>query len=125
MLEMVEARALRAKTPTRFLTAAIDGFLDGLLDPANQQILIIDAPAVLGVSRFTELDEKNALGPLTEAIKASELTTREPDVLARLMFGMLTRAGLLIAVAEEPRKARNEIAATIREMILTLGSRTT
>ena len=126
MLETVEARALlQAENPTRVLTAAIDGFLDALLDPANQQILIIDAPAVLGVSRFTELDEKNAFGPLTEAIKASNLTSRQPDVLARLMFGMLTRAGMLIAAAEEPRKTRNEIAATMREIILALGSRPT
>ena len=123
MLEAVEAAALRAENPTRVLTAAIDGFLDALLDPANQQILIIDAPAVLGVSRFTELDEKNAFGPLTEAIKASDLATRQPDVLARLMFGMLTRAGMLIAAAKEPRETRNEIAATMREIIFALGSR--
>jgi AcrR family transcriptional regulator len=121
MLEAVEARALRSQTPADVLTAAIDGFLDALLDPASQQILIIDAPAVLGVSRFTELDEKNAFGPLTEAIKASGLTVRQPDVLARLMFGMLTRAGMLIAAAEDPRKARNEIAATMHEIVLALG----
>ena len=124
MLETVEAGALRAETPTGVLTAAIDGFLDALLDPAKQRILIIDAPAVLGVSRFTELDEQNAFGPLTEAIKASGLMTSQPDILARLMFGMLTRAGMLIAAAEEPRKARNEIAATMREVILALGRRT-
>lgn len=120
MLEAVETGALQAKTPTGVLTAAIDGFLDALLDPAGQQILIIDAPAVLGVSRFTELDEKDAFGPLTEAVRASGLATRQPDVLARLMFGMLTRAGMLIATAEDPRKARDEIAATMREIILAL-----
>ena len=121
MLEAVETRALRAETPAGVLTAAIDGFLDALLDPANQQILIIDAPAVLGVSRFTELDEKNAFGPLAEAIKASGLATRQPDMLARLMFGMFTRAGMLIATTEDPRKARDEIAATMREIILALS----
>jgi AcrR family transcriptional regulator len=121
MLEAVDARALRAQAPADVLTAAIDGFLDALLDPASQQILIIDAPAVLGVSRFTELDEKNAFGPLTEAIKASGLAVGQPDVLARLMFGMLTRAGMLIATAGDPRKARNEIAATMHEIVLALG----
>ena len=121
MLEAVETRALRSQTPADVLTAAIDGFLDALLDPASQQILIIDAPAVLGVSRFTELDEKNAFGPLTEAIEASGLTVRKPDVLARLMFGMLTRAGMLIATAGDPRQARDEIAATMHEIVLALG----
>ena len=121
MLEAVEARALRSQTPADVLTAAIDGFLDALLDPATQQILIIDAPAVLGVSRFTELDEKNAFGPLTEAIKASGLAVRQPDVLARLMFGMLTRAGMLIATAVDPRQARDKVAATMHEIVLALG----
>ena len=120
MLEAVETRALGAQAPADVLTAAIDGFLDALLDPASQQILIIDAPAVLGVSRFTELDEKNAFGPLTEAIRASGLTAR-PDVLAHLMFGMLTRAGMLIATAEDPRTARDEIAAMMHEIVLALG----
>ena len=121
MLEAVETRALRSQTPADVLTAAIDGFLDALLDPAIQQILIIDAPAVLGVSRFTELDEKNTFGPLTEAIEASGLTVRQPDVLARLMFGMLARAGMLIATAGDPRQARDEIAATMHEIVLALG----
>lgn len=121
MLEAVEALALRATTPAGVLTAAVDGFLDALLDPASQQILIIDAPAVLGVSRFTELDEKDAFGPLAEAIRASGLTVRQPEVLARLMFGMLTRAGMLIATAADPRQARDEIAATMSEIILALG----
>jgi len=121
MLEAVEALALRATTPAAVLTAAVDGFLDALLDPASQRILIIDAPAVLGVSRFTELDEKDAFGPLAEAIRASGLTARQPEVLARLMFGMLTRAGMLIATAADPRQARDEIAATMSEIILALG----
>jgi hypothetical protein len=37
------------------------------------------------------------------------------------MFGMLTRAGMLIAAAKEPRETRNEVAATMREIILALG----
>ena len=42
-------------------------------------------------------------------------------MLARLMFETFTRAGMLIAMTEDPRKARDEIAATMREIILALG----
>ncbi len=42
-----------------------------------------------------------------------------------LALMMLTRVGLLIAAAKEPRKARNEIAATMHEIIRALGSRPT
>jgi hypothetical protein len=37
------------------------------------------------------------------------------------MFGMLTRAGMLIATAEDPRTARDEIAAMMHEIVLALG----
>ena len=117
MLEAAEARALASPDPVRMLTNAIDGFLDAMLDPAYQRIIVIDAPAVLGVSRFTELDERHALEPFLEVVKAAGLRTKEPEVLSRLMFGMLTRAGMLITTSPQPRKARNAAATAMHELI--------
>lgn len=117
MLEAAEARALASPDPVRMLTNAIDGFLDAMLDPAYQRIIVIDAPAVLGVSRFTELDERQALEPFLEVVKAAGLRTKEPEVLSRLIFGMLTRAGLLITASPQPRKARNAAATAMHELI--------
>jgi hypothetical protein len=45
------------------------------------------------------------------------LRTREPEVLSRLIFGMLTRAGMLIAAASQPRKTRNAAATAMHELI--------
>ena len=44
-------------------------FLDRVLDPEVQQILVTDGPAVLGLARFIELDERNALEPAVKAIE--------------------------------------------------------
>lgn len=117
MLEAAEARALASPDPVRMLTNAIDGFLDAMLDPAYQRIIVIDAPAVLGVSRYTELDEREAFQPFLDAVKAAGLRTREPEVLSRLIFGMLTRAGMLIAASSQPRKARNAASTALHEVI--------
>ena len=38
-----------------------DAFLDGVLQPDVQRILVLDGPAVLGLARYTELDEQYAL----------------------------------------------------------------
>ena len=45
------------------------------------------------------------------------LRTREPEVLSRLIFGMLTRAGMLIAASPQPRKTRNAVATALHELI--------
>ena len=43
------------------LAAGFGAFLDKVLEPEVQQIIITDAPAVLGLARFTELDERYGL----------------------------------------------------------------
>jgi AcrR family transcriptional regulator len=117
MLEAAERQALTSTDPVQVLTSAIDGFLDAMLDPAYQRIVVIDAPAVLGASRFTELDERDAFGPFVEVVQAAGFRTAEPEVLSRLIFGMLTRAGMLIATSEQPKKARNQASTAMHELI--------
>jgi hypothetical protein len=41
----------------------------------------------------------------------------DPPTLARLLFGALTRAGLLIASSAEPKATRDAVAATLRTML--------
>ena len=42
------------------LARGFEAFLDGVLQPDMQRILIVDGPAVLGLARYTELDEQYA-----------------------------------------------------------------
>src|ERR1700751_730485 len=41
------------------LARGFEAFLDGVLQPDMQRILIVDGPAVLGLARYTEIEEKN------------------------------------------------------------------
>jgi hypothetical protein len=83
--------------------------------------VITDAPAVLGLARFTELDERYAFAATVAALEAANaagvLAVADPQTLARLLFGALTRAGLLIASSAEPTATRDAVAATLRAMI--------
>jgi AcrR family transcriptional regulator len=103
------------------LTAGFGAFLDAVLEPEVQRIVITDAPAVLGLARFTELDERYAFAAAVEAFEAANdaglLRVADPPTLVRLLFGALTRAGLLIASSAEPRATRDAVAATLREII--------
>jgi len=69
-----------------FLARGFEAFLGVILEPAAQRILITDAPAVLGLARFTELDEKFAFAAI-----AGAGTPAEQSVLPRALSCWLIR----------------------------------
>jgi AcrR family transcriptional regulator len=103
------------------LIAGFGVFLDKVLEPEVQRILLTDAPAVLGLARFIELDERHAfpatVAALTAASEAGTLRVDDPPTLARLLLGALTRAGLLIAGSADPVATRDAVAVTLRALI--------
>lgn len=103
------------------LIAGFGIFLDKVQEPEVQRILLTDAPAVLGLARFIELDERYAF-PATVAVlaaanEAGTLRVDDPPTLARLLLGALTRAGLLVAGSAEPAATRDAVAVTLRALI--------
>jgi AcrR family transcriptional regulator len=115
------AAASSAADPIELLVAGFGAFLDQVLEPDVQRIILTDAPAVLGLARFTELDERYAFAATVAALEAANATgtlqVDDPATLARLLLGALTRAGLLIANSPEPGTARDAVAATLRTLI--------
>src|SRR5215469_5804646 len=110
------AAAQGASDVIEALAAAFEAFLDKVLEPDVQRIIITDAPAVLGPARFTELDERYAFAAIVAALEiaagSGSLRADDPPTLARLLLGMLTRGGMLIASAADPLATRDSVAAT-------------
>ena len=122
--ELLEASAAAASTGHGHvdrLSRGFDAFLDAVLDPYVQRIVLLDAPAVLGLARFTELDERYAFGAVVVALERARadgaLRVPHPETLARLLLGALTRGGLLIASAPDPHQTRDDVARTIRDLL--------
>jgi AcrR family transcriptional regulator len=109
-----------------FLSRAFESFLDAVLEPAVQRIVIIDAPAVLGLARFTELDERYAYAEIVAVIEAAvaqgELRVEDPETLTRLLLGALTRGGMLIANSDQPRVTRDAVAKAMRALLGSLST---
>lgn len=103
------------------LAAGFEAFLDGMLDPDVQRILVTDAPAVLGLARFTELDERYAFATIAAELKAAaedgRLRADDPDTLARLLLGALTRGSMLIAQSPAPEQARDAVVRSLRLLL--------
>ena len=107
------------------LARGFEAFLDSMLVPEVQRICITDAPAVLGLARFTELDERYAFatlaGELRAAIAAGRLQAEDPETLARLLLGALTRGSMLIAGSADARQTRDRVVRVIRALLTGLA----
>jgi hypothetical protein len=72
-------------------------------------------------ARFVELDERYALDAAVQAIEAANaaglLRVADPPTLVRLLFGAMTRAGLLIASAPDPKATRDAVGGTFRQLL--------
>jgi AcrR family transcriptional regulator len=114
-------------TDVEFLARGFDAFLDAVLKPDLARIVVIDAPAVLGLARYTELDEQYAFAAIVTALKAAadsgQLAVADPQTLARLLLGALTRGAMLIANSVEPARTRDEVSAAVRAMLAGFAAR--
>jgi AcrR family transcriptional regulator len=120
VVEKVAVTALSETDPWQQQIAALEAFLDSCLDPAVQQIVLVDAPSVLGLATWREIEAAYGLGLVRaglELVMDAGLIERQPiEPLAHLIFGALTEAGLMIARAEDVKAARAEVGASVQRM---------
>lgn len=103
------------------LARGFEAFLDAVLEPKLQRILILDGPAVLGPARYTELDERYAfaviVAGLRAATEAGTLQVDDPETVTRLLLGALTRGAMLIANSPDPVGTRQAVALSMRTLL--------
>lgn len=103
------------------LARGFEAFLDSVLEPELQRILILDGPAVLGPARYTELDERYAFAVIVAALRAATeagtLHVDDPETVTRLLLGALTRGAMLIANSTDPVKTRHAVALSMRTLL--------
>lgn len=122
--ELAEASATAALRETdqwQQILAAVDAFLDACVDPAVQQIMMIDAPSVLGWDEWREIDAQYGLGLVKASLEhamETGLIERQPiEPLAHLVVGALDEAGMYIARAADAGKARAEMGKSVERML--------
>jgi AcrR family transcriptional regulator len=78
-------------------------------DPVVRQIMLIDAPAVLGWQRWRELDEQGPLGIIKGLLSAAadegRIEARQVDSFAHIVLASLNELSLMIARADNRKKA--------------------
>jgi AcrR family transcriptional regulator len=125
---------LEAELAERLVTAIPEGasvddalqtgyemFLDACLEPDMQQIVLRDAPAVLGWEEWREISARHGLGLiealLTTGMATGEITPQPVRPLAHAMLGALDEIALLVARADNTATARTEAAQAFTTFI--------
>jgi AcrR family transcriptional regulator len=110
-----------AATPADAIRASVDAWLEVSGDLEVRQLVLLDAPSVLGWAGFRDIAQRYSLGMteqlLTEAIKAGQLARQPVRALALILIGALDEAAMAIATAEDPKRARREIRQVLRHLI--------
>ena len=78
-------------------------------DPVIRQIMLIDAPAVLGWQRWREIDEQGPLGLIRDCLAyaagTGRIEHRHVDTFAHIVLAAANEVAMMIARADDPAAA--------------------
>lgn len=110
--------------PVASMRAGCAAWLEVVLDPEVQRIVLLDPPAVLGWTRWRELDEQYMLRGLRTSIEhladAGRVEAGEADVLAHMVLAAASEAALLIARADDENEALRRGKAALDTLLTRL-----
>jgi AcrR family transcriptional regulator len=111
--------------PWSAIVASSNAFLDACVDRTVQQIVLIDAPAIVGLEkRDTDEAYLTSVKELIRAAIAQGLIDDQPvDPLAHIIFGALHEAAMLIARGDDKAAARHSVSGAIGRLFEGLRGR--
>lgn len=119
--ERVAKEASATDDPVEALRIGCRTWLRMSLDRDVQRICLIDAPAVVGWTRWREIDEMRTLGGLRRNLELiaeqGRLADGDIDLLAHMVLASVAEAALLIVRADKPRTALKVGEAAVETLL--------
>jgi AcrR family transcriptional regulator len=110
-----------AADPIDIMTLGAHTWLDVCAEPEVQQIVLLDAPAVLGWERWREIGMRYGMGlvegVLTQAIEVGRIPSQPVAPLAHVLVGALDEAAMYIARTDDPAAAAEQMRAVVGRLI--------
>jgi len=121
LTEQIATQAMTTADPWEAMRAGAQAFLDACLDPAVQQITLLDAPSVLGWEQWREIGQRYGLGLVQASLQAAmdggQLAPQPVRPLAHLLMGALDEAAMLVARADDVAATRKEVGETLERYL--------
>ena len=118
--DRVFTEAAKHQDPWEFFLGGWFGFLDRADDPAVK-VLMIDAPPVIGIEEWSEIDDLYCLQPAIAGLQYlmdEEVIDREPvEPLGRVLLTASNALATHIASSPNPRRTRKEVTRIWRRML--------
>lgn len=117
----VAVAARQPATPAAALHDAVDAWLDISAEREIRQLILLDAPNILGWNGFHDIAERYSLGMteqlLQAAIDAGELESQPVRPLAHILIGALDAAAMTVANAPEPDTVGAEVRRALHGIV--------
>jgi AcrR family transcriptional regulator len=125
--QMGEAIAASGQTdPVEVMRLGAGFWLDACSDPEVQRIVLVDAPAVLGWTRWTEIGNRYNVGLvralLTDAVETGRIPPQPIEATALTILGAMREATLYVALAEDHDQARQQAGVVMSRLIQALSA---
>jgi len=129
VLEALEAELAQATVkaaqgiadPAKALRVGCDTFLNLAQTPKVRQIVLIDAPAVVGWQKWREIDARHGFGLLKAALASAAESGRVRrdlvDTFAHMLLAALFEVALMVSRAADPKAALRTGRAALSELI--------
>jgi AcrR family transcriptional regulator len=121
IMQTIIARVEGLTDPMEELAVGVSAFLDACGDATLMRIGLRDAPGVLGWEEWREIGNRHGLGLVTGALgwamDEGQIARADVRTLGHLLLAALAEASLLIASAEDPVAAREEVERTLMLLI--------
>jgi AcrR family transcriptional regulator len=112
--------------PIAVMRLGANVWLDACAEPEVHRIVLLDAPAVLGWERWTEIGNRHNMGLvqglLAHAIEVGRIPAQPVVPLAHTLLGALREAALYLVRADDRVQARAEVGVVVDRLINSLAA---
>ena len=124
LMERAVAVGAQHSDPWRALEAGISATLEASLARDVQQIILRDAPTVLGATEWRAITDQYELGMLRAAVGglmgSGVIALGSPEMVARALIALIGELAASVADAADGPSARREAERLIRSMLAAL-----
>jgi AcrR family transcriptional regulator len=117
----IEKAISKTNDPWEQLLIGCKTFLTASMDADIQQIMLLDAPAVLGFETWREIDSQNSMRLLQESVQElvdkKIIQTPSVEAFTHLLSGAMNEAALWVARSKNPKQTLTEATKTLEHLL--------